>query len=139
MPRSVTSYLMAGFLVAGIVRMASAAPPGQAASDRVTLRGQVVCSNCWGEADRKTTAYGMPADLKCARLCAKDAVPAALNVDEKWTARLYLLEDGAFKREGSGWLRYIAKRVEITGMVREEKGKPWLKVDALRPLGDKEK
>ena len=133
MPRRVTPYLLAVSLAAGVFRVASATPPDQAVRARVTLRGQVVCSNCWGEADRKTTVYGTPADLKCARLCAKDAVPVALAVDEKGTVRLYLLEDGAFKREGSGWLRYIAKRVEITGTVREEKGTVWLKADALRP------
>ena len=133
MSRRATSCLLAVFLAAGVFSVASATPPGQADPARVTLRGQVVCSNCWGEADRKTTAYGTPADLKCARLCAKDAVPAALAVDEKGTVRLYLLEDGAFKRDGSGWLRYIAKRVEIAGTVREEKGTPWMRVDALRP------
>jgi hypothetical protein len=102
MPRRVTPYLLTTFLVAGVFSVASAIPPDEAAPARVTLRGQIVCSNCWGEADRKTTAYGMPADMKCARLCAKDAVPAALAVDEKGTSRLYLLEDGAFKREASG-------------------------------------
>lgn len=128
------SRLLAVSLTAGIFAMATSTAADQPAPGRVTLRGQVVCSNCWGEADRKTTAYGTPADLKCARICAKDAVPAALAVGEKGAARLYLLEDGAFKREGAGWLGYIAKRVEITGTVRDEKGKTWLKVDALRPL-----
>ena len=139
MPRRITPYLLAASLSAAGYRVASATPPDRAAPTPVTLRGQVVCSNCWGEADRKTTAYGTPADLKCARICAKDAVPAALAVDEKGTTRLYLLEDGAFKREGSGWLNYIAKRVEIMGTAREEKRTLWLKVDALRPLTDKEK
>jgi hypothetical protein len=134
-----TLYLLAASLAAGVFSVASATPPERALRDRAKLRGQVVCSNCWGEADRKTTAYGTPADLKCARRCSKDAVPAALAVDEKGTSRLYLLEDGAFKRDGSGWLNYIATRVEITGTVREEKGTPWLKVDALRPLTGKEK
>lgn len=137
MPRRVTSYLMAGFLIAGVSRVAPATPRDQAAPARVTLRGQVVCSNCWGEADRKTTAYGTPADVKCARLCAKNSVPAALAVYEKGTARLYFLEDGTFKREGSGWLSYVAKSVEITGTLRQEKGASWLKVDALRPTTSK--
>jgi hypothetical protein len=116
-----------------------AAPPDHATPGRVTLRGQVVCSNCWGEADRNTTPYGTPADLKCARLCSKDSIPAALAVREKGTLRLYLLEDGAFKRDGSAWLNYIAKNVEITGAVREVNETSWLRVDALRPLTDKEK
>ncbi len=117
---------------------ASSARPAAPASP-VVLRGQVVCSNCWDEADRKATPYGTPADIKCARLCAKDAVPAALAVTEKGAPRLYLLEDGSFKREGQGWLHYIAKYVEITGTARDEKGKTWLKVNALRSLADKER
>lgn len=102
-----------------------------------TFRGQVVCSNCWTEADRKTTAYGTPADLKCAALCEKDKVPAALAVDEKGSFRLYRLEDGAFRRQGRGWLDYIAKRVEITGAVRKEKDRDVLRVDSLKVLDGK--
>ena len=139
MSRRATPYPLAVCLAAGVFRVASATPPDQAVPARVTLRGQVVCSNCWGEADRKTTVYGTPADMKCARLCAKNSVPAALAVDEKGASRLYLLEDGAFKREGTGWLSYIAKRVEITGAVREERETSWLRVDTLRPLSGKER
>lgn len=98
------------------------------------FKGQVVCSNCWDEADRKTTAYGTPADLKCAARCEKDKVPAALAVEDKTGLKLYVLEDGAFKREGQGWLKYIGKRVEIKGSLRQEKEKSALKVDALEVL-----
>jgi hypothetical protein len=99
-----------------------------------TFHGQVVCSNCWDEADRKTTAYGTPADLKCAARCEKNDVPAALAVDDKTGFKLYPLEDGAFKREGRGWLNYIGKQVEVKGSLRQEKAKSALKVDALKIL-----
>ena len=89
---------------------------------------------CGDEADRKKTAYGTQADLKCSARCEKDAVPAALAVEEKNSFRLYILEEGAFRREGGGWLNYISKRVEATGTVREEKGAARLKVDSLRLL-----
>ncbi len=139
MSRRATPYLLAVFLATAVLAAISIAPPAHALPGRATLRGQVVCSSCWGEADRKTTAYGTPADMKCARLCSKDSVPVALAVMGKETSRLYFLEDGTFKREGTGWLSYIAKRVEIMGSVRDEKGTSWLKVDSLRPLADNEK
>lgn len=96
------------------------------------FHGQVVCSGCWDEADRKTTAYGTPADLACAARCEKDKVPAALAVDDKGGFKLYTLEDGAFKREGRGWLNYIGKHVEIKGTLRQEKKQSVLKVDELK-------
>ena len=38
--------------------------------ERLTLEGQFVCSQCWSEADRKTTPYGTAADMVCAEECA---------------------------------------------------------------------
>lgn len=40
--------------------------------------GQVTCSECWYEADRKTVAYGAEADVKCAIRCANGGVDGAL-------------------------------------------------------------
>ena len=105
------------------------------AADATTLRGQVVCGGCWEEADRTKVPYGTDDDLRCAERCDKNGVAAALAVDEKGSATLYRLEDGAFKRTGKGWLAYMARRVEVTGAVRTEKGKPVLRVDALKVLG----
>jgi hypothetical protein len=41
----------------------------EATAKSVKLAGQFVCSVCWLEADRKTTAYGTAADMDCAREC----------------------------------------------------------------------
>jgi hypothetical protein len=100
-----------------------------------TLTGQVTCSVCWDEADRKTVAYGTRADFECAAECAENGVSQALAV-KKFDGGfvLYLLEDGKFKRKGANWLAYIAKNVEITGAVREADGKKFLVVDALKVL-----
>ena len=100
-----------------------------------TLAGQVTCSMCWDEADRKTTAYGTRADFECAAECAENGVSQALavkNFDGGFV--LYLLEDGKFIRRGANWLAYIAKNVEIVGRVREADGKKFLAVDDLKIL-----
>lgn len=125
MSRRAAPCLLAVFLAAGVFNVASATPPGQVLPARVTLRGQVVCSNCWSEADRKTTAYGTPADLKCARLCAKDAVPAALAVDEKRTCAciFWRTEHSSAKaRVGSATSRSASRSRGLCGRKRERCG-----------------
>jgi hypothetical protein len=102
---------------------------------QTTLTGQVTCSLCWDEADRKTVAYGTKADFECAEECAENGVSQALAVrtfDGEFV--LYLLEKGKFKREGANWLAFIARNVKITGVVREADGKKFLKVDSLKVL-----
>ncbi len=109
-----------------------------AAFAQTKFTGQIVCSDCWSEADRNQIAYGTPADLDCAKSCAAKNIPAALavkNADGKsWT--LHLLEDGAFDKGGKNWLGLMAKQVEIGGTARTAGGKHWLKVNQLRVLGD---
>lgn len=103
--------------------------------EAVTLKGQVVCSECWfEEKDRKESPYGNEADLKCAVRCAKTKVPQALAVWGETEATLYLLEKGKFKNAAKDWLEYIGKEVEITGTTRQAKDKKYLKVDALRVI-----
>ncbi len=108
------------------------------AQAQTKLTGQIVCSDCWSEADRNQVAYGTPADLDCAKSCAAKGIPAALavkNADGKsWT--LHLLEDGTFDKGGKNWLGLMAKQVEISGAARTAGGKQWLKVNQLRVLGD---
>lgn len=116
-----------------------AAPDGgaaPAAPTAVTLRGQVVCSLCWDEADRTKVRYGTKEDFACARACAKKNVPAALAVAEKGSFELYVLEDGTFPRKGTGWLDYLAKTVEVTGPVTRTEKLARLKVDALRVVSE---
>ena len=68
--------LLYGFLLAlgGILNVAA-----QTNQD-VKLTGQIVCSQCWFEADRAQVAYGTPADLDCAKTCAAKSIPASLAV-----------------------------------------------------------
>jgi hypothetical protein len=86
------------------------------------LKGQVVYSLCWFEADRKTTAYGTGADLKCAAACSDSGIPTALAVTGEHDATLCLLEDSAFEKSDKGWLAYVDKYVEVIGIVREKEG-----------------
>ena len=108
---------------------------GAAAQDKpspsVTLEGQVVCSLCWFEADRKVKPYGDEGDLKCAVDCAKSGKSQAIAVTSDSGFTLYLLEPGTLKRDRRDWLDYIAKRVKATGTVREADNKRYLRVDSI--------
>ena len=108
----------------------------QHAAAAVTLKGQIVCSTCWFEADRKTVAYGTEADKKCAVRCAKGDVPGALAVTENGVTKLYILEDGkaALKADGKDWSQYTGVQAEITGTPRHEGDKHFLKVDTIKVL-----
>lgn len=108
--------------------------------ETVKLTGQIVCSACWDEADRTTTAYGTAADFECAEECAEKGILQALavkNFDGKFV--LYLLEKGKFDNKAKNWMPYIAKQVEIEGAAREEKGKLYLRVDDLKIITPKKK
>jgi peroxiredoxin len=106
--------------------------PAAAQTAAVTLKGQVVCSDCWFEQkDRKAHPYGTEGDMKCAARCSKADIPQALAVWEGDSATLYILEDGAFKKDGKDFLTYAGKQVEITGTTRVADKKTYLKVDAL--------
>jgi hypothetical protein len=110
---------------------------GQAqGADTVTLTGQIVCSECWFEADRKTAPYGDEADMKCAIRCAKGGVPGALAVTGGGETTLYILEDGKLSlgEAGKGWTAHAGARAEVTGAARKEGDKRYLKVDALKIL-----
>lgn len=108
------------------------------AQAQTKFTGQIVCSDCWSEADRNQVAYGTPADLDCAKSCAAKGIPAALAVKNAegngWT--LHLLEDGTFNKGGKNWLSFMAKQVEISGTARTAGDKHWLKVNQLRVLAD---
>ncbi|MGE3467984.1 MAG: TlpA disulfide reductase family protein [Pyrinomonadaceae bacterium] len=102
-------------------------------NEKITLRGQVVCSVCWFEADdRKKVPYGNLADLKCAAECSEEGLPQALSVEDEKGFTLYTLEKGAFKTEGKDFLSLVPKMVEIDGELRIDKDKQFLKVNDLR-------
>ena len=110
---------------------AMAATAQDTASSPVTVEGQVVCSLCWFEADRKVTPYGNEGDLKCALDCAKKGKSQAIAVAGENGFTLYLLETGKLKRDRNDWLDYIAKQVKASGTVREADGKRYLQVDSI--------
>ena len=91
-----------------------------------TLTGQLVCSDCWAEADRKTTAYGTPSDIACARDCAERGIPSAIAVKENNDYKLYLIEQAQLKNQ-SEWLDRIGGQVEVTGKLHSKKGKQYVK------------
>jgi hypothetical protein len=102
-----------------------------------TLEGQVVCSSCWDEADRKTTPYGTDDDLKCAAICSRKGLTSSLAVKSGDAFTLYVLEPGRFTPKGKRWLDYTGKRVEAKGSVRTEHERQFLRVDELRVLEEK--
>ena len=97
----------------------------------VTLTGQVVCSNCWFEEDRKEKPYGSEDDIACAIRCAKRKVPQALAVIGESETTLYILEPGKAKTD---LLKLIGKQVKVTGTVREDGDKKYLSVDSITPV-----
>lgn len=122
--------LATGLLMLG----SSVVKPQDVMMRSVTLEGQLVCSECWFEADRKTTAYGTPADIQCATDCAVNGVPPAVAVKEGDEFKLYLIEAGRFKQSSDEWLSYIGKWVQVTGRVTSKKDKPYVAVDELKVL-----
>ena len=98
----------------------------------VTLKGQVVCSICWFEADdRKKVPYGTLADIKCATDCSNDNETQSLSVEDEKGFTLYTLEKGDFKTDGKDFLKLVPKMVEIEGTLRTEKDKRFLRVNSL--------
>lgn len=98
----------------------------------VKLKGQVVCSVCWFEADdRKKVPYGTLADIKCAEDCSKDNEAQSLSVEDEKGFTLYTLEKGDFKTDGKDFLKLVPKMVEIEGTLRTEKDKKFLRVNSV--------
>jgi thiol-disulfide isomerase/thioredoxin len=134
MKRLLMSVALLSLAVASSVSAQEVVAEGNAA---LKLEGQIVCSQCWFEAeDRAKTPYGTAADIKCAADCAAKNVDAALAVRESKTNNfaLYLLEDGRFDKGAKDWLAYMGKRVEVSGTTRAAKEKKYLKVDALKVM-----
>jgi thiol-disulfide isomerase/thioredoxin len=123
------------FLLAICGLLCGGASFAQTAPEAVTLTGQVVCSECWFEADRKTTPYGTEEDIACAKRCAKTGIPSALAVlDERGEATLYLLASGKYKPAGGDWSKLAGERVEVMGAVRREGKQPVVAVNTLKVL-----
>ena len=108
----------------------------EATAKPVKLEGQFVCSVCWFEADRKTTAYGTAADMDCARECAENNIPPAIAVKENDDYRLVLVEEGKLKKPPQTWMQYIGKQVRVAGRPRSADGKQFIALDELTVTGD---
>jgi thiol-disulfide isomerase/thioredoxin len=100
----------------------------------ITITGQLVCSDCWSEADRKTIPYGTPADLACARDCAERGIPSAIAVKQGDDYKLYLIEQEQFKQNHDAWLDRIGGQVEINGRPYAKKGQQYISVESYKFL-----
>jgi len=123
------AFLITLFLVLACTRV-------DGAQVATKLEGQIVCcEECWNRADRKTIAYGTPADLAKATECVGNGDPTLLAVmDKEGGTTFYQLEEGKFKKPGKNWLDLIGSRVEISGAVRSRKDKRFIRVDELKVL-----
>lgn len=102
----------------------------------VKLQGQLVCSLCWFEADRKTTPYGTAADIQCAKECAEKGIPGALAVKNGDDYKLYIVEAGRFQKSKAEWLDYLGKQVEVSGRIHSKADKDYVQIDQLKILED---
>jgi thiol-disulfide isomerase/thioredoxin len=105
-----------------------------AAGERVTLEGQVVCSECWGEEDRNEVPYGSKFDLQCAKTCANDGIPRALAVREQGQFVLYTLRPGSYDPGPQPFLELVPHRARVTGIATTENGKRMLAVESVERL-----
>ncbi len=100
---------------------------------QVTIEGQLVCSECWFEADRNTTPYGTPADIQCAIDCEVKGIPPAIAVRQGSQFKLYRVERGQFKQDSEQWLESIGKWVKVSGRVRTQGDRDYIAVDDFAP------
>jgi len=120
-------------LIAAVAAATASHVCGQGSKALTTLTGQLVCSDCWAEADRKTVAYGTAADIACARDCAEKGIPSAIAVKQGDDYRLYLIEQSQLKDQNE-WLDRIGGQVEITGKLYSKKGKQYVTVETYKFL-----
>jgi thiol-disulfide isomerase/thioredoxin len=107
----------------------------QAAKQTTTVTGQLVCSDCWSEADRKTTPFGTPADVSCARDCAERGIPSAIAVKQGDDYKLYLIEQAQLKKNREEWLHQVGQQVEVSGQIYAKQGKDYLTVESFKFVG----
>ena len=119
-----------------LLLMTSATHSQETKPEKVTLSGQLVCSDCWSEADRKTTPYGTAADLACARDCAERGIPSAIAVKIGADYKLYLIEQAQLKKNQAEWLDRIGGQVEVTGRLYSKKDKQYVSVEQYKFLSD---
>lgn len=122
------------FVIISAILCLTSVPARAQSPEKVSLRGQVVCSVCWFEADRTTVKYGDAADMECAAACSEDGVPQSLAVIDGSGTALYVMQPGRFKPNGKDFLELVAKYVEIEGDLRTVEGKPHVSVKTLKVI-----
>jgi len=134
-PRFNPKRIFGAGLIALLLTLATGSASAQEAQKgTVTLEGQLVCSDCWSEADRKTTPYGTPADIACAIDCAEKGIPSAIAVKDGNDYKLYLIEQAQLKKNQAEWLDRIGAQVQLTGKLYAKKGKQYVTVETYKFL-----
>ena len=136
-PKFTPTRIVGAGLIALLFSLANVSTLAQEAQKAsVTLEGQLVCSDCWSEADRKTTPYGTPADIACAIDCAEKGIPSAVAVKDGNDYKLYLIEQTQLKKNQAEWLDRIGGQVQLTGKLYEKKGKQYVTVETYKFLSE---
>jgi len=100
----------------------------------VTIVGQLVCSQCWAEADRKTTPFGSPEDISCALDCAEKGIASAIAVKDGDEYKLYLVEQTQLKEKRAEWLNRFGQQVEVSGRLYEKNGQNYVTPEKINYL-----
>jgi thiol-disulfide isomerase/thioredoxin len=99
-----------------------------------TLTGQLVCSECWAEADRKTTPFGSPEDISCALDCAEKGIASAIAVKEGDDYKLYLVEQKQLKDRRAEWLKHFGELIEVSGTLFTKNNQQYVAPQSIRYL-----
>jgi thiol-disulfide isomerase/thioredoxin len=104
----------------------------------VTIVGQLVCSQCWAEADRKTTPFGSPEDITCALDCAEKGIPSAIAVKEGDDYKLYLVEQTQLEERRAEWLNRFGQQVEVSGRLSVKNGQNFVTPEKITYLSKRD-
>lgn len=121
--RDVLRASLSLLLLAWVAPLASAKEP-------LVLRGQVVCSGCWSEADRTKTVYGTEGDHECAVRCANGGLPAALAVYREGKFTLHRLAPVP-ALAGDRRFALTGRPVEVRGTLEQDGKGELLRADAV--------
>lgn len=118
-----------GLALATAIRAQDAKP------STVTITGQLVCSVCWTEADRKTTPFGTAADIECAIDCAEKGIASsAIAVKDGDDYKLYLVEQSELKERRAEWLTHFGQQVEVSGRLFTKNDHQYVAPEKIRYL-----
>jgi peroxiredoxin len=128
--RSILKFKRAAFLLLAVCVLGLSA--GEARAEALT--GQIVCSQCWFEADRDATAYGSTEDLACALRCDAKGVGSSIAVRGADGFKLYPLKGSP--PEGGSWVEWAGRFVQAEGVIDSGKGKDRFRAKSLEILAD---